>query len=293
MNPKTPFQFSVLRYIHDAFTGEFLNVGLAFYCHTPAFFKVRLLTKYSRITSAFPNADGEFYRRYITHLQGKFDQVSEKVNSKQMTMEPWPPERLEELLYQVLPPDDSAIQFGMVQGGMSQEPEETFESLYQRLVEIHLQQEERGARNEAEIWSDFSKLLREQNVVRLLRPTVIHTEKQDVEFEHAWKNGRWNALEPLSFDLINPGSIKRKAFQYFGQNVVLQESQAINSVYYLLGEPHRDDHTVLKAYSKAKDLLGTGEHAKKIQLIEEDAAEDFARDIAPKIKADVEHDKEK
>jgi len=293
MTTKIPFQFAVLRYIHDSFTGEFLNVGVAFYCQNPAFFKVRLLQKYSRITNAFPLADGEFYRRYISSLQTKFDRVTEKVNSKQTTLEPWLPDRIEELLNQVLPPDDSSIQFGELQGGMTDDLEATYEGVYKRLVETHLPREENESRNEAEVWSVFSKLLREQNVTRHLRSTVIRTEKEDFEFEHAWKNGHWKALEPLSFDLVNPGTIRSKALRYFGQNVVLQGSREINMLYYLLGKPHRDDSAVLKAYAKAKDLLGTGEHAKKIQLIEENEAEDFAREIAPKIEADVSQEKKK
>ncbi|MBI5842946.1 MAG: DUF3037 domain-containing protein [Chloroflexi bacterium] len=293
MNTKTPFQFAVLRYIHDSFTGEFLNVGVAFYCQDTAFFKVRLLQKYSRITNAFPLADGEFYRRYISSLQTKFDKMAEKVNSKQATFESWLPDRIEELLNQILPPDDSSIQFGEVQGGMTDDLEETFEDVYRRLVETHLPNEENESRSDIDVWSIFSKTLREQNVIRYLRPTVIHADSQDIEFEHAWRNGRWKALQPLSFDLIHPGSINKKAWQYFGMDVILQKSKELNILYYLLGKPRREDSAVLKAYAKAKDLLGTGEHAKKIRLIEEHEAEDFARDVAPKIEADTSHEKKK
>ena len=293
MNTKLPFQFAVLRYVHDAFTGEFLNVGIAFYCQDPAFFKVRLLQKYRRITNAFPEADGEFYRRYIASLQSKFDALAEKVTSKQSTFEPWLPDRVEELLVQVLPPDDSSIQFSEAQGGMSKDLEATFEDIYRRLIEAHLPHEESDSRNEAEVWNVFREPLRKQNVIRLLMPHVIHTKKRDFEFDHAWKNGHWSALQPLSFDLVQPKSIGNKALQYFGANVVLHESKEINALYYLLGAPRRDDKAVQKEYTKAKDLLGTGEFAKKIILIEEDEAEDFAHEIAPKIEADTSHDKKK
>ena len=194
MTTKTPFQFAVLRYIHDSFTGEFLNVGVAFYCQEPAFFKVRLLPKYGRITAAFPATDGEFYRGYISSLQTKFDKMADK----QVTFEPWLPNSIEELLNGVLPPDDSSIQFGEVQGGMADDLDATFEAVYKRLVETHLPREESETRNEAEVWSIFNKLLREQHVTRYLQTAIIRTDKQDFEFEHAWKNGHWKALEPLS-----------------------------------------------------------------------------------------------
>ena len=293
MNAKLPFQFAVLRYVHDAFTSEFLNVGIAFFCKVPAFFKVRLLQKYRRITNAFPEADGEFYRRYIASLQSKFDALAEKVNSKQSAFEPWLPDRVEELLTKVLPPDDSSIQFSEAQGGMTKDLEATFEDVYKRLIEAHLPHEESESRNEAEVWNVFREPLRKQNVIRLFVPHVIHIKKLVFEFEHAWKNGHWSALQPLSFDLVQPKSIRNKAFQYFGTNVVLNDSKEINALNYLLGAPRRDDKDVQKEYARAKDLLGTGEYAKKIKLIEEDEAEDFARHIAPKIEADASHEKKK
>jgi hypothetical protein len=91
MNARIPFQFKVLRYIHDSFTGEFLNVGLAFYAKNSPYFRVRLLHKYARITSAFPGADGEHYRQYVASLQSKFDHLAEKVNSQQSTLDAWQP----------------------------------------------------------------------------------------------------------------------------------------------------------------------------------------------------------
>jgi hypothetical protein len=290
MTIKIPFQFTVLRYIHDSFTGEFLNVGLALYSQSPAFFRAKFLPKYGRVTGAFPEADGEFYRNYICRLQAKADDLADKVNSKQISYENWLPDRVEELLVQILPVDDSAIQFGPTQGGMANDLEETFEDLYFRMVEAHLPHEDILSRNEAEIWSIFYKPLKEHNIIHRLKPVTIQTRMDEVVFDHAWKNGRWKALQPLSFDLLKPGSIHNKAYQYFGTNVDLEDSQEISKLYYLLGKPRRDDIPLQRAYNKAKDLLGTGEHTKKVEIIEEDAAEDFAKEISPQIEADTSHE---
>lgn len=289
MNKKTPFQFKILRYFHDTFTGEFLNVGLALYSQDAHYFRVRLLHKYQRITSAFPTADGEHYRKYITALQTKFDSLAEEVNSKQLTLQQWLPELVDELLSKVLPPDDSSIQFGPTQGGMAADLDMVFNDLYYRLVELYIPSEEHLSRTEQEIWNLFSRPLRVQSVVGLLRPTIIRTEMDDIELDHAWKNGRWKALQPLSFDLQHASTISKKARTWLGTNVILNESSEIAKVYYLLGQPRRDDASLLKAYEKAKDLLGTGDYARKIEIIEEDEAEEFARSISPQIQSDVAH----
>jgi len=287
---KTPFHFKVLRYIHDSFTGEFLNVGLAMLSPQGSFFKVRLLHKYARITGAFPTADGEHYRHYITSLQTKFDILSEAVDSKQLTFTPVLPDTLDALLATVLPPDDSAVQFGPVQGGMAADLDAVFTDLYYRLVEAHIAPEEHLSRNEQDIWNLYSRPLRGREIIQLLRSTVIRTPKDDVELEHAWKNGHWKALQPISFDLQNPGSIKKKAYQWLGTSVILNESSDVSKIYYLLGQPRRDDASLRKAYTKAKDLLGSHEYVQKIELIEEDAAEDFARGIGSQIQSDTQHE---
>jgi len=290
MMTKTPFQFTVLRYIHDSFTGEFLNVGLVLYSQTPALFRAKFLQKYGRITGAFPEANGEFYRSYISHLQTKVDLMAEKVNSQQIPLEQWLPNRIEELLVQILPIDDSAIQFGPTQGGMASDLEETFEDLYLRLVEAHIAHEDVLSRNEAEIWSVFYKPLKEHNIIHQLKQATIQTRIDEVTFDHAWKNGRWKALQPLSFDLSKAGTIRNKAHQYFGTNVILEDNDEISKLYYLLGKPRRDDISLKRAYDKAKDLLGKGEHARKIEIIEEDGAKDFAKYISPQIEADTAHE---
>lgn len=289
MSKKTSFQFKILRYFHDSFTGEFLNIGLALYSQDTHYFRVRLLHKYQRITSTFPTADGEHYHRYITALQNKYDNLAEEVTSKQLTIEPWLPDLVDELLSKVLPPDDSSIQFGPTQGGMASDLDIVFNDLYYRLVELYVPSEERLSRTEHEIWTLFSKPLRTQSVIGLLHQTVIRTEKDDIELDHAWKNGRWKALQPLSFDLQHPGTISRKARTWLGTNVILNSSDEIEKIYYLLGKPRRDDASLHKAYDKAKDLLGTGDYAKKIVIIEEHEADDFAREISPQIQSDVEH----
>jgi len=290
MTTKSQFQFSVLHYIHDSFTGEFLNIGLAFYSASPVFFHARFLHKYARLTATFPDADSELLRSYISRMQSKADELSENINDQQISFISPPPVQIEELLVQILPVDDSAIQFGKAQGGLTDNLEKTFEDLYLRLVETYLPHNQTSSRDEAQIWMVFSKHLKNQNVISRLRPTIIHAPKADVEFKHAWKNGHWKAMQPVSFDLLHAGSIKDKAFQYLGTNVVLGDSKDFGKLYYLLGKPRRNDSNLLMAYNKAKDLLGTGSTAKKIELIEEDGAEDFARFVSPQIEKDTSHE---
>jgi hypothetical protein len=291
MITKTPFQFKILRYVHDSFTGEFLNIGLAMLSQDRKVFKVKLLHKYARITSTFPNADGEHYRQYIDSLQRKFDGLVKELSSSngQISFGEKMPDTLDALLATILPPDDSTIQFGTLQGGMAVDIEIVFADMYHRLVETYIPTEERASRNEHDIWNFYSRPLHSQNVISLLRPIIITTPLDDFELEHAWKNGHWKAMQPVSFDLINPGYIKKKAHQWFGTGSMLSKSPDVSAIYYLLGQPKKQNNLAWLAYQKAKDILHAGDYNGKIRIIEEDEAEDFANDIGKQIRLDSEH----
>ena len=263
--------------------------GLVLYAQEPPSLRVKLLTKYARITNTFPSADGEHYHGYISRLQTKFDAIAESVNNKQLTFDTHQPSKIEELLGAVLPVDDSSLQFGPVHGGMTHDVDYAFEDLYKRFVEAHLPMERENTRDEGAIWRLFSRPLKENMITHQLRSTIIKTPRDDIEFDHAWKNGRWNALQPISFDLLHAGNIRRKSHEWFTANVLINNAPDVASIYYLLGKPQSDELTVIKAYQKAKDLLGTGDFSQKVEVIEEDQAQDFAKTIARRIIADTEH----
>ncbi|MGO4880571.1 MAG: DUF3037 domain-containing protein [Bryobacteraceae bacterium] len=48
-----PYSFSVLRYIHDGVTAEFVNVGIAVYAGDASYLKAKCSTGYGRITRLF------------------------------------------------------------------------------------------------------------------------------------------------------------------------------------------------------------------------------------------------
>jgi hypothetical protein len=49
---KTPYTFSILRYIHDVVSGEFVNVGVVLYVREVQFLGIACVMIYGRISSA-------------------------------------------------------------------------------------------------------------------------------------------------------------------------------------------------------------------------------------------------
>lgn len=280
MSQKLPFQYSVLRYVHDAATGEFLNVGLAVYSKPARYFKVQIQTQYRRVTAAFPTADGEFYRQYAARLQSSFDKVTAEFTNGQLGLWDELPATLEELLSRVLPVDDSLFQFSEVQGGLAIDLAQTFSSLYARMVTRYAEQPTSESRSDEDVWAIFKRPLQTRQVLSRLQQHQIDTPFENFHFPHALRNGKWHLLEPVSFDLAYASNIRTKARSLYAKAELLSEaSKASGSEYalhVLLGKPHRADDSVQKAYRDAHRLLTERAKAYGVQVVDEEAAETFA-----------------
>ena len=81
MNKKA-YSYSVLRYIHDVTTGEFVNVGLALYCADMHYANATCRTSAKRLTSLFPSLDGNHFRSLMRKVQTRFEALHEEVSSQ-------------------------------------------------------------------------------------------------------------------------------------------------------------------------------------------------------------------
>jgi len=97
-------------------------------------------------------------------------------------------------------------------------------------------------------------------------------------FPQAWKNGVWNVYEALSFDLKRSESIRNKTYRWDSLTRFLADSAEKPKIHLLLGVPSGDKR---KDYKDAKDILNS---SRLVNLIEEDEAADFARDLEDRIK---------
>ncbi|MBK9481937.1 MAG: DUF3037 domain-containing protein [Bacteroidetes bacterium] len=66
------YQYQIIKYVHDQFTGEFVNVGVVIYSPDSHFLKAKVANRYSRINSLFPDANGRFILRLLEISNLKF-----------------------------------------------------------------------------------------------------------------------------------------------------------------------------------------------------------------------------
>ncbi len=73
---KTQYSFSVLRFIYDAVTLEFVNVGIVVYSPTTKQLQARCTNHYSRISGLFEYFDGLRFRQTLRYIQDAINEIA-------------------------------------------------------------------------------------------------------------------------------------------------------------------------------------------------------------------------
>ena len=85
---KQAYSYSVLRYVHDVTTGEFVNVGLALYCPGLHYANATCRTTAKRLRRLFPSLDSDVFRALMRKVQTRFEALHDEVNS-QLVLRPY------------------------------------------------------------------------------------------------------------------------------------------------------------------------------------------------------------
>lgn len=273
---KTAYSYVTLRYVHDVVTGEFANVGVVLYAPEQRLLAARFTTSYERLSAMFIKVDHAHFRALMRYFANRFEEMSEELRD---ALEQPALAGLGELVRRVLPPDDSSLQWSEAGGGLSENAEETLRNLFNRLVERYVRESELPSRTDDEIARPFKATLEKRHLAQKVRQKRIEARDYQYEFQFGWKNSVWHVYEPVSFDLMNPGSIVEKANTWLGRGTALQDSAEKFKIHFLLGEPKLPGNK--KAFEHAQHLL------KKIpghpQLVRENQLAEFAEEVAEEI----------
>lgn len=277
---KTAYSYVTLRYVHDVVTGEFVNVGVVFYAPSEHYLEARFTSSYERLNALFLKIDHANYRNLVRYLSNRFVELAAELRDG---LNLTPLQKIEELVRRVLPQDDSSLQWSSMSGGFSENLGETVGQLYARLVERYTRSGEVASRDDEDIAKPFKARLRK--AVEKLHEKRIVAKDYEYDFQYAWQNSIWHLYEPVSFDLIDPGSIVEKANRWLGRGVALNDSRERFKIHFLLGEPKRPGTE--KAFENARHLLEKIPAQK--ELISENQMEQFADSVAAEIAGHREH----
>ena len=276
---KQPYTYTVLRYVHDTGTGEFANVGVVLTSPAARYTDAILRPTYGRLAKMFPGMDGDHFRRVIRHLQSRFDELAARLR-EEIDLGHTPANALE-LAHSVIAADDSSFQWSPMGGGLAADLPATLESIYQGMVERYDEKPKSESRSDEVVWRTFRKGLEERKVLSRFHAKVIAVADDEVTFSHAWQNHQWHCMETVSFDLMQPKSIKDKAHNWLGRMTSVKDSPEIFRVYYLVGEPQLEGSR--KAFEQALNVL----HKTPVphEIVREHEADAFANEMAGRIES--------
>ena len=272
---KTTFSTITLRYVHDVVTGEFANIGVVLYAPGQRFLEARFTTSYERLNAIFLKIDQPHYRALMRYMANRFEELAadicEGLNVPSVTA-------LSEIVRQVLPPDDSSLQWSEQGGGFTDDPAKTLGELYKRFVEQYVAGAEQISRSDEEIAKPFKAKL--GKAAEKMAAKRIEAKDYQYEFRFAWQNAVWHLYEPVSFDLLDPNSIREKAVRWYGRSAALQEGVVEKfKIHFLIGEPRQPG--TQGAFQNALHLLAKMPGQK--QLVRENEIEGLAEQVAAEI----------
>jgi hypothetical protein len=251
MKTRHSYSYSILRYVHDVATSEFVNIGVVVHSREEAFFEVRCRPTYGRISAFFPDLNTKAFRALVKTVSARFNELSDAYAGS-LDMEPARID-LDGLLTSVLPKDDSALAWSSIATGLSSDLKLTVAQLFTRYVTRYDHPTTTTKRTDDDVWRNFSRSLESRHIANYFTEKTIVGDADSVKFKSAWKNGVWHCIEPISFDLAASETIKEKARLFLGQMTSVEDVKEEFKLYIVLGAP--SEPSLQSAYEKAVQII--------------------------------------
>lgn len=278
---KRPYTYTVLRYIHDPVTGEFVNVGLVM--HSPrrasddTFLRGSTRHTIGRMRAMFP----DLVRADFTSSMYAIDRAAGRLTTA-LGREGMLPSDGDALSFarQILPSDASSLQWSASGSGISADLNATFDKLFERFVSRYDDRAE-SRRSDDEVWRPVRTQLEQRGIPVQLEAKTISGGGDKIEFAHAWKNGSWHAYEAVSFDLAGADGIAEKAHRWLGRlTSVAPDAHEVFHTHFIVGKP--SDSALESAYQRAVGIL---RKAPSADVYEESQIDAFVDRIEDEVRA--------
>lgn len=278
MREERTFSFTVLRYVHDVVAGEFLNVGVVMYAPTDGILKMKTRESIKRLRQAFPEIDLQAFRTTMKGIQRGISLLARDAGRGPFTVGNLDARKH---ALKVLPDEDSSFQWSPVGGGLTSDPQGTFDWLFNRFVSQH-DAVAVHRRSDRDIWRPVQKKLAERGVNVPFEEKVVAGTKDSIKFKSAWKNGSWHAYEAVSLDLAEENGIKNKARRWLGHlSAVAVGNSDDLQLHFLVGRPMHE--SLLPAYETGKAILSGSPYA--CEVVDENHTDALVNSIEQEYRA--------
>lgn len=131
------YTYAILRYFHDIATGECVNVGVAVFAPKVQFLQIRCSSTAERVARVFPDLDRRAFETALRAIELGFASLGAQI--KTASLQAYESSTIAELARTVLPTDDSSLKWASLGSGLTADPKEEINKLFQRMVQRYEQ----------------------------------------------------------------------------------------------------------------------------------------------------------
>lgn len=250
MTERMPYSYTVLRYVHDVMTGEFVNVGVVLHAQASRTLLFKVRNTIGRIKGAFPDLDVRAFKAAMTSAQRCLTRVAIDFERGDLFDEGG---NALSFARAAIPLDDSSLQWSHLFTGLTDDPRKALERVFTRQV-ARYDGRSHVRRTDDEVWRPVRDLLAERKVPVDMQSKVVVGATDQITFPHAWKNGRWHAYAPVSLDLADAEGIKDKARRWRGHLAAVADGASADlKLHFIVGAPQNKE--LQPAYEAAVAIL--------------------------------------
>jgi hypothetical protein len=276
---KGTFTYCLLQYHHSQLLGEVLNIGLVVYFPHVKKLEILYPEKLLRLKFAYPDVPEKTIKAYYKYFEQR---VAELNNKPDIFADYELHKSLKNFVdKELLPSDSSALQFGNYRSSVFYTPDTKHltNQLYNLYFSVfHIHDSDVNRIDESILLKKYKKLLLEFSQQHdVIKPTnkfhydyaIAPNNTSKVTFDIAWKDrDSLHLVKPMSFDLKREDSISKKAYQYYGQFLDLEEVAENNNYLFdvILAKPKTK--ALFATYDNAIRLLQKPKRVKLIELTE-------------------------
>lgn len=273
------YTYCLLKYKHSPFLDESLNIGVLIYFSESKRFSFKFSKNLSRVKNIYDNVPEKTLREYLRQISDRL----KKFQFSQKDFFPLTDTNLKEFLHNnILPIDSGVIQFTSFKTELQNLDEFVIEEILFEQYFIDDIKSPNNKQQEPEIIKHLFKELNNKgfsnkaNNNRYRKDWDITTNTGNFNFDFAWKNGVWNLVKPIGFDLKTADGIINKARTNLGEFTDLDGE--INREEYkcnlIVGRP--TDRRLFSTYDKALNILYK---APNTEIIEESDLPNYSKKV--------------
>lgn len=273
------YTYCLLKYKHSPFLDESVNVGVLIYFGNSQTFSFKYSKNLSRIKSIYNNVPEKTIKEYLRQIHSRLL----KFQSSDKDIFPLNDLNLRDFLnLNVLPIDAAVLQFTSFRTDVQEIDESIIEDI---IFEQYFIEDIKNTNNQSQepklishLYSELRKsgFYEVVNKNRVQKDFNVKTDTGNFNFDFAWKNGVWNLVKPVGFDLKTGDGIIQKARNNLGEFTDLESE--VKSQYkcaIIVGKP--TDRKLYSNYTKALNILH--KLPKTITVLEENDLKEYSRQV--------------